>query len=82
MQHFATPKGEYDPAALGQQCQPVQKAAAPIARQVRMSFGLSPDHLPTKHLLQEVVFTEARRWTLSYCSVNLGMVTYMTCGIV
>ena len=71
MQHFATPKGEYAPAALGQQCQPVQEATAPIAQQVRTGFGLCPDHLLTKDLLQEVEFIEARGWTLPYCCLNV-----------
>ena len=33
-QHFATPKGEYDPAALGQQCRPLQNVTTPSAQQV------------------------------------------------
>ena len=55
VQHFATPKGEYDPAALGQQCQPLETAAA---QQVHMGFGLSPGFLLTKGVRHEGVFTE------------------------
>lgn len=50
MQHFATPKGAFDPASLGKHCQPLQRFYDVSPPPPRRSHADCPVPLPSTHV--------------------------------